>query len=151
KSVPLCLAAIITTSAAHGNIPPGASWREKHVESRIMSALSTLRRCQGCGARLSEGQTDACPSCHRALAEVGVSSELSEWGDTRKIGRQQYVWKYGALRWGLIGTFVFACSSGFFWRNPGAWMILGFGAAAITALGYFLGAWHWSAAEREYR
>src|SRR5690606_3675372 len=58
-----------------------------------MGVLSTKLRCRACGARLPDGDGRTCPTCFSELADVGIWSELTEWGETRKKGRAHFIRK----------------------------------------------------------
>jgi hypothetical protein len=111
-----------------------------------MPALSTQLRCKQCGTRLPEPVPVECPNCQANLAEVGLWSELLEWGKTRQVGRARFVLThvgYGglvALGLSLISFFRGDHLAVYVW-----WAIF------FVIGGYFLGQWYWRAAEREYK
>src|SRR5687768_4327913 len=109
-----------------------------------MGVLNTTLRCNHCGYSLPEGVVSECPGCRADLTQVGVWSELLEWGKTRQIRRTRYIWRHGVLGWG--GFMALFWSLVFFLRGAG-WPFYLFLVALSLLGGYFLGWWHWRRAE----
>src|SRR5262249_41378751 len=114
-----------------------------------MGVLDTRLRCDNCGARLPANAVAECPNCHSDLAQVGVYSELLEWGKVRRAGRTRSVWQGWVLGWG--GLLPLGMSLGFFLRGDTPWPVYLWLVSASLIAGYFLGRWYWGAAEREYQ
>ncbi|MEX0725655.1 MAG: hypothetical protein WD065_05270 [Planctomycetaceae bacterium] len=114
-----------------------------------MSALSATLRCQNCGSRLSDGKVGDCPRCHANLAEVGVWSELFEWGKTRQKGRTRYIWINCMLETGGLTTF--ATILGLYLFGTKHWMAYAIPISLNLAGIYAFGCWHWRAAELQYQ
>ena len=112
-----------------------------------MGVLSSQLRCNRCGARLPRDEVVRCPNCHSELAQVGVWSELLEWGRTRQIGRTRYVWHRWVL--GRGGLLALGMSIGFILsRTP--WPVYPFLVFMSLFGGYCVGRWYWRSAEQEY-
>lgn len=140
--------------------PPGRGdgratrrWRSCSVNGRragfiAMPVLSRQLRCKKCGSKLSDAELAACPNCQTALAETGVTSELIEWGKTRRKGRARYI-----AYWVLIFGVIFPLSRDVMemMRNrPLDWRfeIVTWGVPLVMS--YFVG-WHlWRESEKEY-
>ena len=113
-----------------------------------MDVLSDDPRCNHCGARLPGPELGECPNCHSALAQVGVWSELLEWGQTRRIGRARYVWRRWILGWGSL--MALAMSLGFFLRGNTPWPVYTWIVSGSLVGGFCLGRLYWRSAERQY-
>jgi hypothetical protein len=110
--------------------------------------LRTQLRCNHCGVQLPDTAETECPGCHSDLAQVGIWSEVKEWGRTRKFGRARYIWLHGVLGGG--GLLALGSSLGLALRGDAPWLLYALAVSSSLVTGYILGWWHWRSAEREY-
>jgi hypothetical protein len=118
------------------------------VRHLSMGILDTQLRCNHCGARLRGDAIGECASCHSDLTQVGVWSELLEWGKNRRIGRTRYVWQRWVL--GCGGLMALGLSLGFFLWGETSPSVYAWSLSFSLIGGYCVGRWHWRSAEREY-
>ncbi|MDA0833232.1 MAG: hypothetical protein O2955_06775 [Planctomycetota bacterium] len=111
-----------------------------------MPALSTKRRCHNCGFRLRDDIAENCPNCYSHLAQVGVWSELYEWGITRQKGRAHFIW--GASIFNTAVTSVGAILAMYFSKGI-LWWLVAILASSTFVSSYLIQRRQWRLAESE--
>jgi hypothetical protein len=114
-----------------------------------MGALSTQLRCIDCGTPIPGPDEAACPDCQADLSEVGIWSELLEWGHVRQMGKTRFILRHGILLHGGLTALALLLGMYFFKRQGDLPLYL------ITVFlwvigGYFVALWHWRSAEKQY-
>ena len=117
-----------------------------------MTTLSTTLRCNHCGSKLRSEGVNTCPRCNSDLSRVGVWSELREWGEVRKRGRQRFILIRGVL--GCGGLITFGMLLGYciaHWGFGKGDLFFALGVSVLSVIGGLIfNIWYWQSAEREY-
>jgi len=76
--------------------------------------------------------------------------QIEEWGKTRLMGRQRFIWVRGVLGWGfltgILWSLVMSANQGFT-SFP---IFLAKGIILFPTGGYFWSVWVWKSSEQQY-
>jgi hypothetical protein len=80
------------------------------------------------------------------LAEFGTTSELKEWGETRRLGRRRYVMGM-TLRFGFVTVISCAIQA---YRGETSPVLYALNGGWWVLFGFVFGWWSWRGSEKQY-